>query len=417
MSEFGWSSDQEHALRRSDEWLRSTDQVLYIGGFAGTGKSTLAMHLVGGRRFLFATLTGKAAHVLRRKGCHDARTIHSLIYRPAGQSREADIRQLEAKILRLDGKRELFGLSPTEQSQLDSLRARLRQARRDSEMRFSLWENSPLADQDVEGVVIDEVSMVDAKLGKDLESFGKKILVIGDPAQLPPVGGGGYFTKRKPDVLLTEIHRHARESGVLRLATLVREGGDVGSFSSSDDCVVVRRGSRPKEELAEIAMRADQTLVGRNATRRATNHRHRELLGRSGLAPEVGDKLVCLRNYRDLGMFNGSQWWVRSADLDEEQGCGVFSLTADDDAEAEPVAAEGWLHHFLGRETELEDMGWDRMDLVEADYGFALTVHKSQGSQWDDVLVFDESAAFRGDARRWLYTAVTRAARRLTVVV
>ena len=57
-----------------------------------------------------------------------------------------------------------------------------------------------------------------------------------------------------------------------------------------------------------------------------------------------------------------------------------------------------------------------RRESDEFDYGYALTVHKAQGSQWDDVLLFDESYAFREHRARWLYTGLTRAAKRLTIV-
>src|SRR5690606_12714869 len=111
-------------------------------------------------------------------------------------------------------------------------------------------------------VIIDECSMVDEQMGKDLESFGVKILVLGDPFQLPPVKGQGYFTDAQPDFLLTEIHRQAADNPIIRLATDVRSAGRL-RYGSYGDSVVKHRSQLSPEELRE----ATQVLVGRNATR------------------------------------------------------------------------------------------------------------------------------------------------------
>ncbi|RUZ94077.1 ATP-binding protein, partial [Mesorhizobium sp. M7A.F.Ca.CA.002.05.1.1] len=146
----------------------------------------------------FAALPVKAAQVLRSKGAVNARTIHSLIYRPKGEESVSD---------EVTGK---TSMSPT----------------------FSLNRQSPITRAKL--VVIDECSMVDEQLGRDLMSFGTPILVLGDPGQLPPISGGGFFTDHEPDFLLTEIHRQARDNPILRLALDVREGrefmrGDYGA--------------------------------------------------------------------------------------------------------------------------------------------------------------------------------------------
>ena len=227
-------------------------QLFRLFGYAGTGKTTLARHIaenVDGE-VQFAAFTGKAALVLREKGCGEARTIHSLIYRP---------------------------------KDLDS-----------EEPSFVLNEDSPASRASL--IVIDECSMVDEELGRDLLSFGKKVLVLGDPAQLPPVKGGGFFTEQAPDVMLTEVHRQAADNPIVRLSMLVRAGerlapGDHGAMRVM-----------PREKIdAEQVKAADQVLVGLNKTRRAYNRRLRELLGFKEALPEVGEKLVCLRNDKDQG--------------------------------------------------------------------------------------------------------------------
>ena len=72
--------------------------------------------------------------------------------------------------------------------------------------------------------MIDECSMVDAELGRDLMSFDVPVLVLGDPAQLPPIQGGGFFTEAEPDAMLTEVHRQAQDDPIVRLSMEVREG-------------------------------------------------------------------------------------------------------------------------------------------------------------------------------------------------
>jgi len=413
-----WSPQQEQALRACKTWMSNpSSQIFYLAGYAGTGKTTLAKHLVGGSgRWLFAAYTGKASYVLRQKGCEDARTIHSLIYRPAGESLKQEIRAIEMKIMSILHRNNV--LTPSEEAEVEKLRSILDDLQENNRPQFSIWINSPLADDNIDGVVIDEVSMVDQRVGKDLESFGKKILVLGDPAQLPPVGAGGYYTKRAPDFMLTEIHRHAKNSGILRLATKIRNGGEVNTSDSSDDVEILERSQAgfDKQYLAMLIMGADQALVGLNKTRRGINDRLRHLYGRTEKTPEPKDRLVCLRNDSTLGIFNGSQWSVLDATADLEANTTWMELESED-ASGHKIEVCSWLHHMLGYPEELNRLGYDRRDFTEFDWSYALTVHKAQGSQWGEVVIFDESKAFRQDHRRWLYTGVTRASERLTVVI
>ena len=202
----------------------------------------------------FAAFTGKAAQVLRSKGATNARTIHSLIYRPRGEEAVAD----EAT-----GK---TSMSPT----------------------FSLNRQSPVARAKL--IIIDECSMVDEQLGRDLMSFGTPILVLGDPGQLPPISGGGFFTEHEPDFLLTEIHRQARDNPIIRLALDVREGREFmrGDYGTAQ---VIGR----EDVTQDLVLAADQVLVGTNRTRRRYNQRLRELKGFNAAFPQAGDKLVCLQ--------------------------------------------------------------------------------------------------------------------------
>lgn len=410
-----WSLEQQNAIAKVVAWLRDphAQQVFYLAGYAGTGKTTLAKHLVSlaSGRWHFAAFTGKAAFVLKQKGCWDASTIHSLIYRPAGMSKAEELKQLDIRIAFLS---EAKDLTAEQKERLKQLKAYREEVLLNRRPQFSIWDGSPLFDPEVEGVVVDEVSMVDEYLGRDLESFKKKILVLGDPAQLPPVGSGGYFTKREPDVMLTEIHRQAEESGVLRLATLVRSGGSIASFPSCDDVIVCRKRDVDPQELGMAVIGADQVLVGYNETRDLFNQRMRELLGKSDPGPMPGDRLMCLRNDRSAGVFNGSQWKVLEAHNDLDTRCADLVLISEDDSTTK-IGVDTWLHHMLGLRDRLKNMeSEDRRSRLEFDWSYSITVHKAQGSQWNDVVLFDEPI---GDPRRWRYTGITRAAKRLTVVI
>lgn len=414
-----WSPQQEQALAQVSQWMRDPDeQVFYLAGYAGTGKTTLAKHLVEDqdRRWLFAAFTGKASHVLRQKGCYGAQTIHSLIYRPSGTSKATEIAAIDMKLALLADalltKGEYTAEEKTQVALLTRTRAELQAS---SKPRFTLWTESPL--MDAAGIVVDEVSMVDEYVGRDLESFGKKILVLGDPAQLPPVGGGGYFTRRTPDIVLTEVHRHARESGILRLATMIREGQSPLDFKELvDDCHVMPISSTERAYITDRVMNSDQVLCGLNATRHVMNKRQRELMRIESAMPVRDERLICLRNNHNEGLFNGSQWRVIDAEIDEEQMLCSLHVASEEDEQNE-LYTVSWLHHFLGQGEELKKMSFGRRDQNEFDFSYALTVHKSQGSQWDDVVLFDESRAFRQDRHRWLYTGITRAAKRLTVFI
>ncbi len=361
-----WTPEQNQALIAVARWLEtpSAPQVFRLFGFAGTGKSTLARHLaehVAGD-VAFAAFTGKAALVMRSKGCKDARTIHSLIYRATDSETE--------------------------------------------EPSFVLNDDSDAAHAKL--IVIDECSMVDEELGRDLLSFGKKVLVLGDPAQLPPVKGGGFFTEAEPDVMLREVHRQAADNPIIRLSMAIRAGEGVEQGDYGETRIVRRDSLDPA-----LVTGADQVLVGLNKTRRAYNARLRELRGFTGELPQSGDKLVCLRNNRKKGLLNGALFTVKSAGALRRGK--VSMLVTPEDGEGVKFQRVGVIPQMFGAESDIPYALRKNSD--EFDFGYALTVHKAQGSQWDDVTLFDESFAFREHRSRWLYTGVTRAAKRLTLVM
>src|SRR6202048_4383031 len=247
---------QDSALKAVADWMKAkpgkngTPPVFRLFGYAGTGKTTLARHIADGvdGEVKFAAFTGKAALVMRNKGCDNASPTHPLIYR----ARESGVEQ------------------PS----------------------FELWDDAPASKAKL--IVIDECSMVDGELGRDLMSFECPLLVLGDPAQLPPIQGGGFFTDCEPDP-------------IVRMSMDVREGRelDIGRYGESE--VVSRTELDP-----DRVMRADQVLVGRNNTRRSYNMRVRQKQNIEDPLPVAADKLVCLRNNRKKGLFNGGLWRVKS---------------------------------------------------------------------------------------------------------
>ena len=372
-----FSPQQDEALKAVSRWLKEgRTPVFRLFGYAGTGKTTLAKHFaenVDGE-VLFAAFTGKAAQVLRSRGATNARTIHSLIYRPRGEETVEDEETGKTSVAPM----------------------------------FSINRQSPLAKAAL--IIIDECSMVDEQLGKDLMSFGTPILVLGDPGQLPPVSGGGFFTEQEPDYLLSEIHRQAKDNPIIHLAMDVREGREImrGDYGAAQ---VISKS----EVTQSLVLEADQVLVGTNRTRRRYNQRLRELKGFSADYPQSGDKLVCLRNDPAKGLLNGSLWQVMSSSRETvKPGINLMIRPEDDDMDRGAAKIKLLKAAFEDVETEIPWSTRKRYD--EFDFGYALTVHKAQGSQWNNVVLFDESYAFRDSRERWLYTAITRAAETLTIV-
>jgi exodeoxyribonuclease-5 len=359
---------QDAALSAASNWLkgaRGRSSIFRLFGYAGTGKTTLVKHIAEGvdGKVLFAAFTGKAACVMRSKGCYSASTIHSLIYKARESGEE----------------------TPS----------------------FELWNDAPASKAKL--IIIDECSMVDAELARDLMSFGVPLLVLGDPAQLPPIHGGGFFTDAKPDAMLTEVHRQAQDDPIVRLSMEIRAGNPLTQGQYGETQVVRRDALDPKRVLD-----ADQVLVGRNVTRRAYNARLRERRGFADALPMTGDKLVCLRNNRRKGLFNGGLWMVKESPKARRQIIRM-RLKPDEDLGERLIKVSVRPECFTGT---IEEFDWpQRKAYDEFDFGYVLTVHKAQGSQWNDVVLFDESGAFPDNRDRWLYTGVTRAAKRLTIVV
>ncbi len=272
-------------------------------------------------------------------------------------------------------------------------------------------EDCQLYDADL--LIVDEISMVERRLGEDLLSFGVPVLVLGDPAQLPPIKDTGFFTGVEPDVMLTEIHRQAKGDPIIALASVYR-GGEI-------PCRMTRGGVNvigASEISNEALLAADIIICGTHVKRRALNNRT-EHPAHDNL-PVVGDRVICRRNCYDRWLFNGSLWQIVDVEFAVSRGIDMAHLvlkSIDDEEAPREVAANVPVAYFLENERLLDDDVLRALRPDEFRFGYSITCHSAQGSQWQSVVVFDEGSVFGNNAARWRYTAVTRAISRLTIGV
>jgi exodeoxyribonuclease-5 len=412
---------QQKAYDAIVQWFEGPDQVFYLGGWAGTGKtsiaSMLASELVGLEKTAFAAFTGKAALRLRECGCPSANTIHSWIYKSRGQSNE-HIQALteELREVRADLYAEQYTSAQIDEhprvQQLEGLIAQEEKAAR--KPIFILNHDSPV--KDIPLGVLDEVSMVNEEMRDDWLSFGKKTLVLGDPFQLPPVGGEGAFTRNRPDFMLTEIHRQAEGNPIIALSTMIRSMAYPRPKNWGNGVEVVRRTDMSPEQLRRVVLDSDQIIVGKNETRHSFNNRMRVLLGHKGRWPGAGEKIVCLRNNHEKGLLNGALYRVVS-NPDVYEDIERLDMVIEPIDGGQQIEVHCHTHHFVGKEEQLKKQWFQRKEAEEFDYGYALTCHKTQGSQYQNPVIFDESFIARDKRYQWLYTATTRAVKGLTLVV
>jgi len=414
------SDDQKRALKTLVEWYNDEKKGTHItlGGYAGTGKSTLIARF---RRELerlapskgsssnisstdkkeqssrttkklkvaFCAYTGKATRVLKGKlreegtlGPKDTiSTIHGLIYSPIENERE-----------------EIVG-----------------------------WEKKDKIDADL--IIVDEASMVDSEIWRDLRSFGVRIIAVGDHGQLPPIGGS-FNLMEKPMLKLEKIHRQAIGNPIIKLSIYARMRGaiPVGAYGKNIEKlsrVSPESGERVSELLSNYTPDI-LVLCGYNHTRVKLNKHIRGALGFELPTPEVRDRVICLRNNHEKQVYNGMLGTIKSITparqidtLGKTNESTWYDAKIDMDGEDElyqgPVLAQqfGATEPFnFTKDRRLTLIG----DLF--DFGYALTVHKAQGSQAKKVLLFEERFSRMTDEEwsRWLYTAVTRAEEELIIV-
>jgi exodeoxyribonuclease-5 len=352
------SAQQDEAFALFENWFTTPKgrQTFKLAGYAGTGKTTIAARRIipylqeAGVALTVNTFTGKAASVLAQKGVPNPGTIHSLIYQ----------RVVDA----------LGNVS---------------------------WKRRSRIDANI--IIIDEASMVSADIQRDIESYRVPVLYIGDNAQLPPVGANNGLMDA-PDFQLTEIHRQAAKSPIIRLAQAIRKGNldtlPLGAWGDDE----VGHVSIAKGGFDPLAF--DKIICGRNQTRHRYNAHKRRLLGRKDLI-DVNDELICLKNDRNSSMRNGTIVRVLEVhDIGTDDACA----TTIDDSTGETYERQMMLTSSFGKEGNRNE--WFETDSLPMDWANAITTHKFQGSQARRVAYVDEEL-YTIDRRRLRYTGVTRA--------
>lgn len=388
---------QEEALNIAVTRYKNKDPYTCIAGYAGTGKSTLvkfiiaALHLNPEEDVVYCTFTGKAATVLRHKGCPNAMTAHKLLY-------------FSKKLP--NGK--------------------------------FLFRPKPFMDECPQLVVVDEISMLPNDLWQLLLKHKVHVIACGDPEQLPPVSkDSDNHVLDNPHIFLDEIMRQEEESEIIQLTMAIREGKYVDEYRGKEVQVIAE-----DDVVDGMYHWADQILVATNRKRHEINNYMRAALNHTSEHPEIGEKIICCRNAWDvldtkeeIALVNGTIGTIENIRSDllnyyifDVPPIPVYRIDLRTESGEEfkdiVVYQESLLtgEKFLTPQQEyrLAQRAKHDPDIeipLEFNYGYAITVHRAQGSEWDKVLVFEENFPFdKTEHRKWLYTACTRPSEKLVLV-
>ena len=379
------------------EGLRGGTFQTIVSGYAGTGKTTLLSYLRKEINKLFPrlsvafiTYTGKASSVLKLKlETNNVNTIHGLIYKPE---------------VRWDKRLQCHVIVDWKLKKSDEIY------------------------NDI--IIIDEGSMVSKKIWLDLQKFSKSIIVMGDHGQLPPIGDS-FSLMKTPDFKLTEIHRQALDSPIIALSKFVRENGYI-PFNRvfSKEVFKLSWNHKSCKKLWDEKVVFDENLIvlcAFNSTRTELNQKIRKKLGFSEKIPGPGERVVCLQNDHVRGIMNGqisTLMWLMPEDY------GLYRMTLDIDGYPDPTECIASNKCFGEVVYTLHDKDMEKspqykyakrkgiLPIDYFDYGYAMSVHKSQGSEWNKVILFEQRTKKWDDEyyTRWLYTAITRSREKLFVI-
>lgn len=392
--------DQQEAVERAEAWWRDrpSAQPFKLNGYAGTGKTFVVESLIDGlginpENVLAMAPTGKAARVLALRTGWPTSTIHRALYTPIE----------DAKVLRARARLE-EAERRGDPGARDEARHELADAEREAELGFSRNGTSL---EDYQLLVVDEHSMVDERVAADLLELGKPMVLLGDPEQLPPVKGRSGFADMPAAKTLTEIMRQDEGSDILLAANAARRGEPVQTSYGGSGFRMVPPKTLSSEDYAGF----DIVLAGTHKVRRGFNRRMRGVLGhvQDRPTPDHGEQLVVRRNDYRIGVFNGQIVTAETEaepvdfdtaeiqlrdDLDNVIDCTINTLRVRQHVENVDV------HSVRGA--------------LDIDLAYCLTVHSAQGSEWDNVCIIDD---WPGNQReRWLYTALTRGSKNVTLV-
>jgi len=328
---------------------QNQNQIITLGGLAGCGKSTVVRVLIQAMdqksySFCPCAYTGKAANVLRKKGMN-ASTIHSLIYEPHKDEND--------------------------------------------EVTWSLAPVSKIINAGIDGFIVDESSMVSKEIHQDLVSFGLPIIYVGDHGQLEPIGSN-FNLMQNPMYRLEQVHRNAGE--IAHFANHLRQGNHADSFNGATQVQIVKDSVIEPRHLASV----DQVICAFNKTRVKLNERVRKEKKIQYTYIAKGEKIICLRNNRKQGLFNGMQGIVKKIHPNER-----FDFISDDKF-YEKI-------HYNSDQFGLEKNDFDFGQSANPfDYAYAITAHKSQGDEFGSVIAFEQRCD-KWDHIRWSYTVASRA--------
>lgn len=335
------SKEQQDVVRSIIKDIK-TKQIVSFGGSAGCGKTTCITVLSEVlSKFAICAFTGKAAHILRKKGLQ-ASTIHSLIYKP---------------VTGIDGKVE-----------------------------FILKDKFELG---IEGFIVDESSMISKDIYQDLLSFNLPVIFVGDHAQLEPIGDN-INIMANPMYKLETIHRNAGE--IAHFADHIRKGKLPTTFHSKDKVKFIA----PSEITDEMLLNTSQMICAFNKTRVSKNNQLRDLKGFTDQL-YVGDRVMCLRNNKNLGLFNGMQ-----GEVIKLHSKSKFDINVDGSL----FLNIQYLPSQFGKEKPDFEYGKDTPNPF--DYAYWISCHKAQGDQFESVLVLEQECTL-WEHRRWCYTSASRA--------
>lgn len=413
--------EQQLALDKCRAWLdafpNTRKKFFVLQGFAGTGKTFTFNKIVSElkRTPAFMAYTGKAALVLRQYSNVPANTIHSTIYKLDDVPMEV-FKELYDKLEK-----------ETSEETKKQIEAEINELKKP---KFVL--NEQAFNPEIDLIGLDECSMVDDDILNDLLSFGIPIVALGDSGQLPPIGGEGALFRGTPDATLTEIRRQALDSPIIKWSMWAREQRPLPATIDVDkwkelECAKIPTAFVDDSFLEKLFNYHDVVLCWKNKTRANLNMIRRRQLGfaeQNSMYPVPGETLIVTRNDRALGVFNGQFVTVLSIEreFDNYIEMKVEAETIDGSIEKLLKVHRVTFEKYSDKNAANKYRPWDYRGTQEADFGYAITCHKSQGSQWGKVLVFEENVFNWGGSdnkelrARWLYTAITRAAKKLTII-
>ena len=389
------NTDQVYALYDLENWWNTQNkQVIEVSGAAGTGKTTLIKYFIDRlelkmENVLFVAFMGKAAVQMARTGL-PAKTIHSAIYDYV----ESIARDEDGKmIIKANGKPKIIH-------------------------RFELKDH---LSKKIKLIVVDEGSMVDPNIGRDLLSFNIPVVVLGDLNQLPPVFGDPFFLK-EPDIILKQIMRQAENDPIVWLANQVLDGNELkpGVYGNS---AVIR-----KSDITDFNLKkADMIITGTNKLRYNINQYMRESIkGIKKLEyPHVNEKVICKKNNwgQSIGdniyLMNGLTGFV---DTIYRESYNKKSMKMDFRPDFSKKIFRGiefdykHMYSVPGTTNETDSNPYNFL-YDKFEYGYVITTHSSQGSSWENVLYFHEPFLSGDDNKKLLYTGITRASKSIVIVI